>query len=79
LKSIVTIKTAGLTDWASLAAAAAALAADGRLRDAVDHLAAQSGPPAEISAWLDKAQQRLDADSDLTHITAAVMNLAVAP
>ena len=79
LSDLVTIRTAGNSDWKRASEAAAALAESGDLPQAIEHLNAVEGAkPAGVQQWLDRAAARIEIESQLKAIEEAVLRVIAA-
>jgi hypothetical protein len=74
MKSVITIRQIGETDWPDLAAACAALAESGDLAQAIEKIdKAEGAKPSALSTWRDRAAARLALEAALEQTSAAVL------
>jgi hypothetical protein len=74
MKSVITIRRIGETDWPDLAAKCAALAESGDLAQAIEKIdKAEGAKPASLSSWRDRAAARIAIEAALEETSAAVM------
>ena len=74
MKSVITIRRIGDTDWPDLAAKCAALAESGDLAQAVEKIdKAEGSKPVALSNWRDRAAARIALETALEEISQAVL------
>ena len=74
MKSVITIRRIGDTDWPDLAAKCAALAESGDLAQAVEKIdKAEGSKPVALSNWRDRAAARIVLETALKEISQAVL------
>jgi hypothetical protein len=74
MKSVITIRRIGDTDWPDLAAKCAALAESGDLAQAIERIdAAEGAKPAALSGWRDRAAARIALEAALENTSQAVL------
>ena len=74
MKSVITIRRIGETDWPDLAAKCAALAESGDLAQAIEKIdKAEGAKPSALSGWRDRAAARIALESALEETSAAVL------
>jgi hypothetical protein len=74
MKSVITIRRIGDTDWPDLAAKCAALAESGDLAQAIEKIdKAEGAKPAVLSSWRDRAAARIAQEAALEETSGAVM------
>jgi hypothetical protein len=74
MKSVITIRRIGETDWPDLAAKCAALAESGDLAQAIEKIdAAEGAKPSALSGWRDRAAARIALEAALEDTSQAVL------
>ena len=74
MKSVITIRRIGDTDWPDLAAKCAALAESGDLAQAIEKIdKAEGSKPSALSNWRDRAAARIALESALEETSQAVL------
>ena len=74
MKSVITIRRIGETDWPDLAAKCAALAESGDLAQAIEKIdAAEGAKPSALSGWRDRAAARIAVEAALEDTSQAVL------
>jgi hypothetical protein len=74
MKSVITIRRIGETDWQDLAAKCAALAESGDLAQAIEKIdAAEGAKPSALSGWRDRAAARIALEAALEDTSQAVL------
>jgi hypothetical protein len=74
IKSVITIRRIGDTDWPDLAAKCAALAESGDLAQAIEKIdKAEGAKPSALSGWRDRAVKRIALEAALEETSQAVL------
>ena len=74
MKSVITIRRIGETDWPDLAAKCAALAESGDLAQAIEKIdKAEGAKPSALSGWRDRAAARIALEAALEDTSQAVL------
>ena len=74
MKSVITIRRIGDTDWPDLAAKCAALAESGDLSQAIEKIdKAEGAKPSSLSGWRDRAAKRIALEAALEETSQAVL------
>ena len=74
MKSVITIRRIGETDWPDLAAKCAALAESGDLAQAIEKIdKAEGAKPSALSGWRDRAAKRISLEAALEETSQAVL------
>jgi hypothetical protein len=74
MKSVITIRRIGETDWPDLAAKCAALAESGDLAQAIEKIdKAEGAKPSALSGWRDRAAKRIALEAALEETSQAVL------
>jgi hypothetical protein len=74
MKSVITIRRIGDTDWPDLAAKCAALAESGDLAQAIEKIdKAEGAKPSALSGWRDRAAKRIALEAALEETSQAVL------
>lgn len=74
MKSVITIRRIGDTDWPDLAAKCAALAESGDLAQAIEKIdKAEGAKPSALSSWRDRAAARIALEAALEETSQAVL------
>lgn len=79
LSRVVRVRNIGEADWPVAAVAAATLAEQGELRQAIDQLNAVEGTkPAGLAQWIERAEARLKLDAAVGAVSEAVIRVIAA-
>jgi hypothetical protein len=74
MKSVITIRRIGETDWPDLASKCAALAESGDLAQAIEKIdKAEGAKPSALSGWRDRAAKRIALEAALEETSQAVL------